>query len=127
MEHSMDESERLAYQKLAWDLRTPAETLAILAGDEYVDYIRRAVAYNPNTPAEVLVRLARDVDFDIRMGVACNTNTPAEALTHLAGDKDGNIRWEVTWNPNTPELVKLYLKNPDFAELTLEEFLNLAK
>lgn len=34
--------------------------------------VRRNVARNPNTPAEVLAKLAKDSDFDVRRYAACN-------------------------------------------------------
>ena len=34
--------------------------------------VRVSVARNPNTPAEVLAKLAKDSDFDVRRYAACN-------------------------------------------------------
>lgn len=34
--------------------------------------VRVSVACNPNTPAEVLAKLAKDSDFDVRRHAACN-------------------------------------------------------
>ena len=41
---------------------------------------RAAVARNPNTPPEVLAKLAEDEYWDIRQAVAENPNTPPEVL-----------------------------------------------
>ena len=34
--------------------------------------VRRRVACNPNTPADVLTELAKDSDYDVRRYAACN-------------------------------------------------------
>jgi hypothetical protein len=88
----------------AWDIHTPPDVLANIANDAKSMHwlIRRGLAQNPNTPAEVLIKLATE---------AC-----AE-----------DIRFYVEHHRNTPDLVKLWLKNPDFAGLTLVEFLEIAK
>ncbi|KKK55966.1 hypothetical protein LCGC14_3069250, partial [marine sediment metagenome] len=64
--------------------------------------IREGVADNLNTPAEILVELAADKNDDVKAGVAYNSNAPAEALIVLSKDKDLGIRIGVANNPNTP-------------------------
>jgi hypothetical protein len=44
------------------------------------------VAENPNTPPEVLERLATDDNVDVRYGVAENPYIPAHILQRLADD-----------------------------------------
>ena len=45
--------------------------------------VRITAARNPNTPADVLVELAKDSYCDVRREVARNPNTPAEVLAKL--------------------------------------------
>jgi hypothetical protein len=110
----------------AYSLSTPAEELIKYAYHNYV-VVRYWLARNLKAPPEALHILCKDKDRDVRRAVVHNANITADVLTSLAGDSDETIRWEVAHNPSTPELVKLYLKNPDFAGLTLTEFLTLAK
>ena len=48
--------------------------------------VRRVVAGNPNTPRQVLIRLAVDESDTIRRAVAINPRTPKEILRDLALD-----------------------------------------
>ena len=79
---------------------TPGEALLRLETDADA-YVRRAVARHPNTTGEALLRLATDADADVRWAVAQNPNTPGEALLRLATDADAYVRWAVAENPNT--------------------------
>jgi hypothetical protein len=87
---------------------------------------RCELASNPNTSHEMLAVLACDENAGVRYRVARNPNASGVILTRLAGDESWGIRYFVEQHPNTPELVKLYLNNPDFAGLTLAEFLAAA-
>jgi hypothetical protein len=87
---------------LAYNPNTPPEILTILAQDKD-GAVRYRVAYNTNTPPEILTLLAQDKDWIVRCGVAKNPNTPQEILTILARDKDGNV----ANNPNaTREVIQ---------------------
>ncbi|KKM20374.1 hypothetical protein LCGC14_1646060 [marine sediment metagenome] len=73
---------------IACDPNTSPETLTALSvkdpnGDCHSWYVRCAVAENPNTPVEVLTKMA-------------STNNP---------DWDEDIAWAVKENPNTPKKV----------------------
>jgi hypothetical protein len=130
-----------------------SRTLHILAASEFHN-IRRIVARHPNADQETLQYLANDADYDvqyevvmnpkasahtldwiakhtndwsIREKLAMNRRTPIPALIHMAKLKDSILIDMLINNPNTPELVKLWLKNPDFAGLTLDEFLKNAQ
>jgi len=50
------------------------------------------IAENPNTPVELLTKLATDKSEDVRFAVAENPNTPVESLIKLATDKAGGSR-----------------------------------
>jgi len=65
------------------------------------------LAYNPNTPPEILTILARDEDVDVRCGVAHNPTIPPEILTLLARDEIFWVRCRVERNPNaTREVIQ---------------------
>lgn len=60
------------------------------------------LAKNPNTSEVVLIRLADDKDWYVRMNVAKNPNTPPDVLARLADDEYLAVRLAVEHNPNTP-------------------------
>ena len=67
------------------------------------------VAADPSTPPEVLARLSRDRDNDVRWHVALNSSTPPELLAELSRDEDNNVRIGVAHNTSTPPEVLLIL------------------
>jgi hypothetical protein len=86
---------------VAGNPNTPKEVLAKLAND-VLESIRRRVAENPRTPVTSLVAMARDPDVDVRLSVAENANTPAEILEQLANDDSVDVRYGVAENPHIP-------------------------
>ncbi len=103
---------------LASDERSPAEVLARLAGD--VDmWVRRAVAGNATSPAEVLARLANDDEMWVRRAVAGNATSPAEVLARLANDDEMWVRRAVAENGATPAEVLARLANDDEMEMRI--------
>jgi HEAT repeat protein len=60
--------------------------------------VREIVASNPNTPADVLKRLAREGNLATRRAVAENPRTPREVLNLLAIDSDPEVRLAVAEN-----------------------------
>ena len=97
---------------VAGNPNTPEQVLSRLAGDA-VSIIRRHVAENPRTPKDVLTRLAGDPDLDVRLAVAENSNTPPETLSLLASDNDVDVRYGVAENPHMPEQILLDLTKDD--------------
>ena len=79
---------------------TDPKTLTVLAAD-VTDYVRGAVAENPNAPTDVLTVLASDVDTYVRWYVAANLNTSKDTLTVLATDVEKAVREHTANNPNT--------------------------
>ena len=78
---------------------TPPEILAKLADGGGI-LIRKVVANNPNTPPEILAKLADDEDWIVRSTVARNQNTPLEILAKLSEDEYVVVRRTVANNPN---------------------------
>jgi hypothetical protein len=70
--------------------------------ERYPD-LRRWVARNKTTPAEMLDRLARDPDPQVRWDVAITNRTPPTTLTLLAGDDDESVRARVARHRHTPD------------------------
>ena len=97
---------------VAGNPNTPKQVLARLATDS-MSNIRRRVAENPKTPVDVLMILAHDDDPDVRLGVAENPNTPAEVLSILAVDEDVDVRFGVAENPHMPEVILVRLSEDD--------------
>ena len=92
---------------------TPLEILTRLASHDD-SAIRQGVAYNHNTTATILALLAKDESVDVRREVAQNTNTSAETLTLLTRDVDNQIRATVAYNPNTtPTILTLLSSDKD--------------
>jgi len=60
------------------------------------------LASNPNTPSDVLARLAEDDEHTIRQYVAANPNTPAHVLHVLALDEVYFVSEAAAENPNLP-------------------------
>lgn len=86
---------------VAGNPNTPREVLAKLANDTLVN-VRRRVAENPRTPIATLWQMASDPSVDVRLSVAENANSPAEILEQLAHDDDVDVRYGVAENPHIP-------------------------
>lgn len=97
---------------VAGNPNTPKQVLARLATDT-LPHIRRRVAENPKAPVDVLMILAYDQDPDVRLGVAENASTPPEVLKILASDEDADVRFGVAENPHMPEEILLLLCEDD--------------
>lgn len=97
---------------VAGNPNTPRQVLARLAEDESA-YIRKSVAVNPKTPADVLKRLASDQNGEVRLAVAENPHIPADILDMLVNDSDVDVRFGVAENPHIHEDVLLKLAGDD--------------
>ena len=73
--------------------------LGVLSTDECSD-VRSAVAYNVNTPVEVLLTLSTGAHWAVRSAVAYNVNTPVEVLGVLSTDAHWAVRYAVVNNKN---------------------------
>lgn len=91
---------------------TPRQVLERLASEESA-VIRRHVAENPKTPVDILRKLSGDTDSDVRLAVAENEHTPADVLGVLSQDEDDDVRYGVAENPRMPENILLELSRDD--------------
>ena len=72
------------------------------ADSESANEVFKALALNPSCPEEILTKLAKDPDPEVRSAVAENSMTPAEILKTLAKDKSREVRESVARNTSTP-------------------------
>ncbi len=79
--------------------------------------VRQMVARHPNTPTDLLVDLAKDLE--LRQFVAENPSTPPEVLEQLAMDSRGDIQASVARNSNAPGYVLEILGGTPFHDLLL--------
>ena len=93
---------------VAGNPNTPKQVLARLAEDPSA-YIRKSVAINPKTPTDVLKALATDQNSEVRLAVAENPHIPAEVLALLVADTDDDVRFGVAENPHIHEDVLFQL------------------
>ncbi len=91
---------------------TPQQVLERLASEESA-VIRRHVALNPKTPVETLKKLSEDRETDVRLAVAENAQTPQDILTFLSSDQDMDVRYGVAENPHMPENILVELTQDD--------------
>ncbi|HEY9772857.1 MAG TPA: HEAT repeat domain-containing protein [Planktothrix sp.] len=97
---------------VAGNPNTPKQVLARLATDESHE-IRRIVSENPKTGVDVLHKLAYDTHTDVRLAVAENRNTPSETLAILSKDDHVDVRYGVAENPHMPEQILFELCQDD--------------
>jgi len=67
------------------------------------------LAYDRNTPKNVLRELARYYDWRIRAQVAKNPNTPEDTLRDLIKDEDWMVRCNIGKNPNASSKILIIL------------------
>ena len=76
---------------------------------DYSDLV--ALASNPDTPTDELLRLAKHNDWRIKSSVAKNPSTPLWLIEEFAGDRDEAVRAGVASNPNIPASLMETLSN----------------
>ena len=82
--------ENVALWELA-DITTDPKILSELSVSKYLE-VREAVAYNPNTPVDVLITMLRDESCEVRQTAVLNTNTPLCEIENLCKDKSELVR-----------------------------------
>ncbi len=106
--------------RVAADQADDGETTAFLANSacpadlltRFADgglYERAAVARNPAAPADLIIRMSRDPDVEVRTQAIGNTSLPESELPRLAADNEPRIREMAVWKKNLPD--------PDFRKL----------
>lgn len=98
-----------------WPVADPVDDLW-LAAAHWSHQVRAWPAREPDSPAELLVRLARDPVLDVALWVAGNSGAPAEALEALAGHESWIVLSTLASNPACPPGVLVALSShPDEA------------
>lgn len=95
---------------LAYNKNTPQDILTKLAESHY-RLIRKLVAENPSTPVNVLEKLSKDIDTNVKAGVASNPSATKDILEKLANDKANSVKNTAKNNLSTK--YKLVLKDED--------------
>lgn len=92
--------------------RTRAAALRRLAaGAPHEDYyLLRLISDHPNTPADLLARLARHPYRAIRENVARHPRTPVATLRALCRDRREPLWYLVAFNPSVPEELRERLR-----------------
>jgi len=67
--------------------------------------IRKHIAENPNTPTDLLRRLAHRAHWEVRAAVARNPNTPEDVLLQKCRDGNDLVRFAIIQNPNVTDRV----------------------
>lgn len=99
--------------KLAMDKTCSSWFLDIMSKDKR-PIIRAFVASNvDNITPEILERLSRDENVNVRVHVALNQKSPPDILRRLSDDKDELVRIAVAINPFTPVDIRDKLKNDE--------------
>ncbi len=100
--------------KIAKDINSTAKQLARLVGMDYK--IDRLVAKHPNATVEMLEKLGSSGDSETQVAVAGNSNAPADLLEKLAVNierKGIDFKYHIANNPNTPAAVIKKLAEDD--------------
>ena len=84
---------------MAENINTPLDLLRKLAKDKDAD-VKYHVASNPNTPLGILRKLTKSANSEVRVGVAENPNIPEDVLRELVKDESVSVRWELALNSN---------------------------
>ncbi len=85
-----ERKERAALWELA-DHTSDSQLLSELSVSQYLE-VRESVAYNPNTPVDVLISLLGDESCEVRQTAVLNPNTPLSAIEKLSDDTHQLVR-----------------------------------
>jgi hypothetical protein len=108
------EKERLAAWKAA-KYTTSSKVLRELSKHE-CEEVRANVAFNPNTPQDILTELSKDIDLRILYWLARNTKTTSELLMKIASKAPpcSSISSAILHNPNATEDIIMLVRATDF-------------
>jgi hypothetical protein len=93
---------------------TTVKTLRLLSVSD-IAAVRRRVAENPKTPADILTKMAVDKDSQVRIAVGLNSATPHVVLSRLVYDDDPDVRYWLASTSYLPVRILMELtadKNP---------------
>lgn len=99
---------------VAFHRETPEPILREIAARNDGYLVHWGLAGNPNTPREILERLATDGDRVTAQNLASNPSTPLPILARLAGSPEQFVRWGVARNPSIDAAIAERLRtDPD--------------
>jgi len=73
--------------------------------------VLQKLAYNPNTPIDILQHLAKHDELRVRENVCRNQATPTSLLSEMAKSRDWQIRWCVAERPNVSDEILAQLSD----------------
>jgi hypothetical protein len=82
---------------------TPAQSLARLEAHPRSEEVITEVLANPNTPAAVIEKHARDTDYRAEWGLAVNPRAPRAVLERLSRSENLYSRLNLTYNAAVPQ------------------------
>jgi hypothetical protein len=94
------------YERAAWAEMPLAVWWELI---EQYPAMRFWAAHNKTVPAEILMTLADDPDWQVRHMAATKKKASPELLEQLAGDENESVRMVVAGHLNTPEHVLVRL------------------
>ena len=118
-----DDPQWVVRQAVAYNVQTPPEVLDRLAGD-CCDEVRAGVAYNTSATSAALSALARDEFLWARVHLAVNESVPIDLLVVLAADEDSYVRGDAARNPAMPLAQLNRLATDEFWEVRAGVALN---
>jgi Leucine rich repeat variant len=98
------------YEAAVQNPDTTGATLSEIAKREW-EYTLLGVASHPNTPREILLKLAFHKSWKVRVEVAANKSVSDEALEILIEDKRLGVRNAIVCNPATPAWLLVRMLN----------------
>lgn len=98
---------------IASDIRTPVTVLKTISENTSNVELLRRIATNPNTSEEVLNRLAKHGNKEVRLALATNPNTANIAVTPLSFDDSPTVRFTLAENPYTNTVVLETLRDDE--------------
>jgi hypothetical protein len=99
---------REEYERAAQESAPPEVWLEVI---ERYPELRKWVAHNKTTSAEILQTLATDEDPVVRSAVAMRRSCPPDARVSLSMDRDERVRATVARNPKTSEELLRRMEN----------------
>jgi hypothetical protein len=91
---------------------TTAQELGSLSTSQ-LPAIRRRIAENENTPANILERLSHDDYANVRAAVALNKTSPENVILRLAGDTNADVRHALASTSYVSEAILQLLSRDD--------------
>lgn len=105
------------YTRAVNDCATTETWLEVI--DKYPD-MKEWVVLNKTIPIEILKKLSKDNDSNIRYSVAMKRKITPEMIEELSKDPDESVRKAIVRNPKTPKYIIEKLLNDEWEEIRVD-------